>query len=606
MKKKEIKTTIVAGMIAALAVGTMGSLEAKKTLAATANEAAVEVSETSPANGAKNVLASFTGSDADASFKDIFDMTLASVAGIDADHEAALSNYTLLRSVFKNDICAKADAVKGDYSAALTKIGQYSAVITDDGEGTIDTATYRAYKRILADPACSVTALEKDFTSAASYGKNECATACRTIGEKITSGDKSGSDWTASLDYADAAGFIRGEIGLLESRLDADRAVILTLNSMAYQVREYELACGIDEIEENEQPYAIYDAVEANVSGTFAATKKSLDSASSKYAANTKNSLVKAVVTLDKALDGRDVKGFASFDEAWKQAVSTGIGFTIKNTADCEITCGTCNVPSGMSITADLNGGTINAKKDVFSLEGNASLTVKNGTINGTENVTAFHVPEGLAKVKLTLSKVNVKDATHSVELGNKVTASEVNVIDCVLTYNKSNAILVGAGCTDTALTVEGGAVRYCKDSGIRVGALIASGELLPSFSRLIVKNCEFTGNTTTNNGGAIYSGARENTFENCTMIANKAAKGAGIYSVYGLNMKKCKLSSNKASAQGGAVYAKNSVVIDGCKFLNNTAKAKAQAICLESCKNKTTITGCIFATKDEEKIVNK
>ena len=97
----------------------------------------------------------------------------------------------------------------------------------------------------------------------------------------------------------------------------------------------------------------------------------------------------------------------------------------------------------------------------------------------------------------------------------------------------------------------------------------------------LSVTNCTFSGNTSANYGGAIYSGFNNGngddmlTVTNCRFTDNSAnSVGGAIAGFNGINVSACSFSGNSASS-GGAIDSRgNSLTLANCAFSDNTASA--------------------------------
>ena len=85
---------------------------------------------------------------------------------------AQTSNYhtqqmNQLRAINSNidtkDFRVQADTVAADFAHALKRIDENKANITCDGNDKINNTTYKAYKEILADPKCNVSAMQANF-----------------------------------------------------------------------------------------------------------------------------------------------------------------------------------------------------------------------------------------------------------------------------------------------------------------------------------------------------------------------------------------------------------------------------------------------------------
>ena len=87
------------------------------------------------------------------------------------------------------------------------------------------------------------------------------------------------------------------------------------------------------------------------------------------------------------------------------------------------------------------------------------------------------------------------------------------------------------------------------------------------------VTNCTFTNNTASNWGGAVFSNGYLN-ITNCDFANNKAKYGGVIYSRFSDNVKfrNCNFTNNLATINGGAINFEYSGTLINCNFINNTA----------------------------------
>lgn len=91
--------------------------------------------------------------------------------------------------------------------------------------------------------------------------------------------------------------------------------------------------------------------------------------------------------------------------------------------------------------------------------------------------------------------------------------------------------------------------------------------------------NCKFINNTTSGQGGAVYTNSplNDNTvniFENCLFEDNSASMGGAIFDIIGLSLINCKFLNNTATTKGGALYVftnkKNKLT--NCVFASNSS----------------------------------
>ena len=61
------------------------------------------------------------------------------------------------------DFRVQADTVAADFAHAIKRIDENKANITCDGSDKINNTTYKAYKEILSDPKCNVSSMQANF-----------------------------------------------------------------------------------------------------------------------------------------------------------------------------------------------------------------------------------------------------------------------------------------------------------------------------------------------------------------------------------------------------------------------------------------------------------
>ena len=189
---------------------------------------------------------------------------------IDGYHDDEMKQLKLINSnIDSKDFRQEADSISDDYQAAIKKMKQYSGNITTPGEGLIDNTTYRTYKNILGESSCNISALEKNFNIMVEYVKGTRSSTNHISGYRITSEylmDKilanykeTKHDWKDSPDFLEYLDSVNNEIELMESNVALDYFTILSLNNMAFKVKEYEVKNNIYQPNKNENPYSYYE-----------------------------------------------------------------------------------------------------------------------------------------------------------------------------------------------------------------------------------------------------------------------------------------------------------------------------------------------------------
>ena len=177
---------------------------------------------------------------------------------------------------------------------------------------------------------------------------------------------------------------------------------------------------------------------------------------------------------------------------------------------------------------------------------------------------------------------------------GGAIRMDSGNVTNCNFTNNSAT---YGGGAIFFSSTKYSGKVENCNfnsNSGrLKGGAIYFSSTTSPSTAI----NCNFTNNTANDsngNGGAInmYSGS----VENCNFNSNTAGlRGGAIYFDRAGNVTNCNFTNNKAThstCKGGAVYFYNRGNVANCNFTDNSATNLGGAIYFETAG---TVANCNF-----------
>ena len=554
---------------------------------------------------------------------------------VQQNHEEEMKSLKVINSnIDTKDFRMEADSIRDDYKNALTEIRRHSNNITMSKEGVIDAKTFGAYRKILASSSCNIPSLEKNFNKMKGYvlgerhstdKKSDYQTTTDYLYNKVIAGYKETHNWKDSTDFLSIVKKdINGEIDSIHFEAELDYFTMLLLNNMAYKVREYEVQNGIYKPAEGEKPYAYYQNFETDLSkamGKFnEAYKKVID------ANNKDGKMVQAVITLAEPVDGIQVKGFRSFAEAWAQASATNKNFKIElrdNIKSIKDKCfntdgldkdkygftpgGSFHVKDGRTITVDLGGYTIDntacPNLSTFGFESNTNLIINNGTIKGGENGLRA---DGRTKVHIHADKLTVKDTTWAgIYMG----------VHAIGAYNAKDMKVNLTNCT----------IRNAKqESGLRV---------LPHDSHITLTNCTFENNDSTYDGGAIYTETlNEPLIKDCTFKNNKANNGVGgaiaadAPVVSGSKLKvigglfegnvstkmsrdpNFKTIDDLKKGAGGAISC-NNLIADGVTFKNNSSNDQAGAIFIGPGMRydlplfKNSITNCTFEGNKAEHV---
>ncbi len=342
------------------------------------------------------------------------------------------------------DFRVQADTVAADFAHALKRIDENKANITCDGSDKINNTTYKAYKEILADPKCNVSAMQANFDEMLRFLKGQRTSNNNENGyrqltnylmDKVVAADLGEHSYTKTPDYYGAVDAINAEIRVMEEQVLMDYAIINALNSMQFRVKEYEIDNGIITVNEDESPYARYENTAANLHSSmtdidkiFKTVLKENGSIPSKY-----------VVADLYVLDGNKTikKGCTSFIDAWSQGIDSGKNFNIVVlkmgqylNADAKKGFkfdanvkglndkGGFEVPAGKTIYIDMgtrqhNGFDCSAKKDMdlFTVRDGASLEIVRATLRGDNRKIV--IPDNANNTSVTTKYVDFNGVSN-------------------------------------------------------------------------------------------------------------------------------------------------------------------------------------------------
>ena len=144
------------------------------------------------------------------------------------------------------------------------------------------------------------------------------------------------------------------------------------------------------------------------------------------------------------------------------------------------------------------------------------------------------------------------------------------------------------AGPTITNCVVTG------NTAGRNGAGMYVTGDTAPT-----VFGCTFAGNTAGLHGGGVHSGSI--TITNCVLDANAALRGAGFYTLQGLQTQvtSC-LFTNNAGAEGTAIWigvfdAAADVAITNCTFSGNTGGLGSGIYILSACDVSIHVANCVL-----------
>ncbi len=248
-------------------------------------------------------------------------------------------------------------------------------------------------------------------------------------------------------------------------------------------------------------------------------------------------------------------------------------------------------VSKGLTIVLDLNGHTIDRKREseetdgyVVKVEKDASLTIINGTVTGGWNNGSG---------------------------GGIYNEGTLTLNGVVVTNNRCHALGGGVYCNGGSFNMTGGAIinNHNTHDGSKAGGGGIHAESVTAFE---MNNVTVTENSTVSKGGGIRlsTGNIQTYINNCTITENVSgaephpqSKGGGIYyeatnNNATLNVNGGIICVNSVSQEGGAIYVGQGIVsVQGCYLAGNVSGSLGGAVSVyhgsSSKHGKVIINGC-------------
>ncbi len=276
-------------------------------------------------------------------------------------------------------------------------------------------------------------------------------------------------------------------------------------------------------------------------------------------------------------------KEYANFYQAWNKATAAKEA-TLKLNSDLN---GVENliVPSGMKLTVELKGHTINADGALFKIDRGADCTISGGNINDSKTAVT-------ANGSTTLKGLRIKGSKDSAVKGGEgakvvVDGCEFNANEGVkggavyLPYFVEGSVIKNSVFENNSSSEEGGAVYTnrglinCIFKNNRAGS--EGGALYVSGNKEYIRKSLFENNSANTNGGAAAVSQEYTVFEECDFNNNSANNcGGAIYAPEkkDINVNKCKINGSYAGNRGGGVYTGYRAILslENSEVTNNSA----------------------------------
>ena len=480
-KTKRFKTRLIAGILSAITVVSVGTMAigsasafaipgiAETVLSTTFGYAKDEVMKLAGPElskmGLSPILNKVLGLEDDGpSNQDILDKIDKSTEEIKAEINKVMdevkelstqtANYHTLQmnqlkainsNIDTKDFRVQADTVAADFAHALKRIDENKANITCDGNDKINNTTYKAYKEILSDPKCNVSAMQANFDEMLRFLKGQRTSNNNENGyrqltnylmDRVVAADTGKHSYKETPDYYGAVDSINAEIRVMEEQVMMDYAIINALNAMQFRVKEYEIDNGIITVNEDESPYARFENTATNLHNSMVDIDKIF-----KNVLKENGSIPSKYVVADLyVLDGNKTikKGCTSFIDAWSQGIDSGKNFNIvvlklgqylkadaKKGFKFDANVKGLNDKGGFEVPADRiiyidmgarqgqNGFDCSAKKDLdlFTIRNGASLELVRATLRGDNRKIV--IPDNANNTSLTTKYVDFNGVSN-------------------------------------------------------------------------------------------------------------------------------------------------------------------------------------------------
>ena len=506
MKKNNIKTKIIAGILSAITVCSVGTMAIGSASAAVTTDAPVStgiagsIAKTAFGYVGKTLLNTTStrlanmaigpvfnlifGTDGGPSNKDVIDDVDKQAAEIKAKiNEVMVEVQTLsenankyhseemrqLQAIDSNistmEFRKQTDKIADDYANVLKRINQNKANFTCDGMGKLNNTTYKAYKEIISDPMCNISTLQADFDAMLSFLKGERSANNHENGyaqltsyllDRVVAADKNEHSYTKTPDYHQVIKGINNEITSMEEHAILDFFAINVLNNMSMKVKEYEIDNNIITVNEDEAAFAKYE----NTADEMLQSLRAMDGIFNKVTQDNENKIYNVApytLTTTNLRNYKTEKGCRSFIDAWSQGIDSGCDFKISSNG--RLITVTADAKKGYKLDDNVKG--INASGG-FEVPERRKVELALGTGNwctGTFDSSAkrdLNTFSVASNADFTLTYTNVRGGCHAIDVPGNAKNATVYFNRGTVYATTGAAITVSKGADNTRITAIG------------------------------------------------------------------------------------------------------------------------------------------------------
>ena len=357
------------------------------------------------------------------------------------------------------------DKIADDYSNVLKRINQNKDNFTCSGMGKLNNTTYKAYKEIVNDPMCNISTLQADFDAMLSFLKGERSSNNHENGyeqltsyllDRVIAADKNEHSYTKTPDYHKVIKGINTEISSMEEHAVLDFFAINVLNNMSKKVKEYEIDNNIITVNPDEAPYSKYE----NTASEMLQSLGAMDSIFTKVMKDNDNKVYNFApytLTVTNYAKESSEKGCRSFIDAWSQGIDSKCDFKISSNGR-SITV-KADTAKGYKLDDNVKG--INANGGFQVPEGRKVELVLGTWIESTStfdssaksDLNTFSVS---SNSKLTLTHTAVRGGSHAIYVPDNAKNSYIFYNRGIIYATRGSAIYVSGGADNTYLSVIG------------------------------------------------------------------------------------------------------------------------------------------------------
>lgn len=506
MKKSNIKTKVIAGILSAITMISVGTMAMTSASAAVTSESTVSsdmagsIAKTAFGYVGKTLLNTTStklanmaigpvfnlifGLDDGPSNQDVIDDVNKQAEEIKAKVNEVMNEVQTLsenankyhseemrqlQSIDSNistmEFRKQTDKISDDYANVLKRINQNKANFTCDGMGKLNNTTYKAYKEIINDPVCNISTLQADFDAMLSFLKGERSSNNHENGyaqltsyllDRVVAADKNEHSYSNTPDYHKVIRGINTEITSMEEHAILDFFFINVLNNMSKKVKEYEIDNNIITVNADEEPYSKYE----NTADEMLQSLSAMDGIFNKVIKENENKILNVApytLTTTNLNNYSTQKGCRSFIDAWSQGIDSNCDFRISSNG--RFITVKADAKKGYKLDDNVKG--INTSGG-FEVPERRKVVLELGSNTGEGSTFDSSAKRDLntftvsSYADFTLTYTLVKGGCHAVYVPGNAKNAKVYFNRGTVYATTSSAICISAGADNTHITAIG------------------------------------------------------------------------------------------------------------------------------------------------------